>query len=149
MTRIDPSFYLNNQPRKAPSPDLGKEEFLQLLMAQIRNQDPLDPMDDREFISQMTTFSSLEQMINMNESINKLVTNQTVSPVIQYAHMIGKEVTYYKLDEKTGEIVLPRVEVKSQVVAISEKEGFPVIELANNAKIYTDEVIKVNKPSTD
>ena len=146
--KIDPSYYLSNQTREAPSGELGKDEFLKLLMAQIKNQDPLDPMDDKEFISQMTTFSSLEQMMNMNDSIQQLVRNQSVSPVIQYSHMIGKEVSYYKLDEETGDILEPKEIVTSQVKAISEKEGFAVIELQNDQKIYTDEVLRVTTPET-
>ncbi|GEM03431.1 hypothetical protein HMI01_04190 [Halolactibacillus miurensis] len=146
--KIDSSYYLSNQPKREPSSDLGKEEFLQLLMAQIRNQDPLDPMDDKEFIAQMTTFSSLEQMMNMNNSIQQLVHNQTVSPVIQYSHMIGKEVSYYKLDEESGEIIEPKEIITSQVKAISEKEGFAVIELENNQKIYTDEVLRISTQNT-
>nr|WP_089829737.1 flagellar hook assembly protein FlgD [Halolactibacillus halophilus] len=148
MMKIDPSYYLSNQTREAPSGDLGKDEFLKLLMAQIKNQDPLDPMDDKEFISQMTTFSSLEQMMNMNDSIQQLVRNQSVSPVIQYSHMIGKEVSYYKLDEESGDILEPKEIVTSQVKAISEKEGFAVIELINDQKIYTDEVLRVTTPET-
>jgi flagellar basal-body rod modification protein FlgD len=146
--KIDPSYYLSNQTREAPSGELGKDEFLKLLMAQIKNQDPLDPMDDKEFISQMTTFSSLEQMMNMNDSIQQLVRNQSVSPVIQYSHMIGKEVSYYKLDEETGDILEPKEIVTSQVKAISEKEGFAVIELENDQKIYTDEVLRVTTSKT-
>lgn len=146
--KIDPSYYLSNQTREAPSGELGKDEFLKLLMAQIKNQDPLDPMDDKEFISQMTTFSSLEQMMNMNNSIQQLVRNQSVSPVIQYSHMIGKEVSYYKLDEESGDILEPKEIVTSQVKAISEKEGFAVIELENDQKIYTDEVLRVSTPKT-
>ena len=148
MMKIDPSYYLSNQTREAPSGELGKDEFLKLLMAQIKNQDPLDPMDDKEFISQMTTFSSLEQMMNMNDSIQQLVRNQSVSPVIQYSHMIGKEVSYFKLDEETGDILEPKEIVTSQVKAISEKEGFAVIELENDQKIYTDEVLRVTTPGT-
>lgn len=148
MMKIDPSYYLSNLTREAPSGELGKDEFLKLLMAQIKNQDPLDPMDDKEFISQMTTFSSLEQMMNMNDSIQQLVRNQSVSPVIQYSHMIGKEVSYYKLDEESGDILEPKEIVTSQVKAISEKEGFAVIELENDQKIYTDEVLRVSTPKT-
>ncbi len=46
--------------------DLGKDAFLHLLTTQMANQDPLDPMDDREFIAQLAQFSSLEQMSNLN-----------------------------------------------------------------------------------
>jgi flagellar basal-body rod modification protein FlgD len=48
---------------------LGKNEFLQLLAVQMSNQDPLEPTSDTEFIAQLATFSSLEQMQEMNQSI--------------------------------------------------------------------------------
>ncbi|MFD2044106.1 flagellar hook assembly protein FlgD [Ornithinibacillus salinisoli] len=142
MTVIDPSLYLKNQSSaRTPSPDLGKDEFLKILMTQLQNQDPTSPMDDREFISQMTTFSSLEQTMNMAKSIDNLVQSQLISPVIQYSHMIGKEVTYEAYDEETGEKL---GEQKSNVIAVSQKEGWAILELENGEKVYADSVLQVS-----
>jgi len=52
--------------------DLGKDAFIQLLVTQLQNQDPLDPVDDKEFISQMAQFSALEQMQNLNTSFKDM-----------------------------------------------------------------------------
>ena len=52
--------------------EFGKDEFLKLLVAQLKNQDPLDPMDNQQFVSQLATFSSLEQLISINEGVGKL-----------------------------------------------------------------------------
>lgn len=51
--------------------ELGKDEFLNLLIAQLKNQDPLNPMKDTEFIAQLATFSTVEQIGNMNRTMEK------------------------------------------------------------------------------
>ncbi|ASN07385.1 flagellar hook assembly protein FlgD [Virgibacillus necropolis] len=145
MTKIDPSYYLQNQSTtRQPSPELGKEEFLQILMTQLQNQDPTNPMDDREFISQMASFSSLEQMMNMSKSIDTLVQSQLVSPVIKYSHMIGKEVSYQNYEEETGE----KLDIESSnVIAVSQKEGWAILELENGKKIYADAILQISDPN--
>lgn len=136
-------MYLRNQTQGVvqPNQDLGKDEFIKILMTQLQHQDPLNPMEDKDFVAQMATFSSLEQMMNMAKSIDTLVNNQMVSPVIQYSHMIAKEVTYESVDEETKE----ESEVTSKVIAVSQKDGWAVLELENGEKIYADGVIQVKE----
>ena len=57
---------------RASKQELGKDDFLQLLIAQLTHQDPTAPMDDTQFIAQMAQFSSLEQMTNMSTGFTKL-----------------------------------------------------------------------------
>ncbi len=52
--------------------ELGKTEFLKLLVTQLKNQDPLNPLDNEQFIAQLATFSSLEQLISINAAVTKL-----------------------------------------------------------------------------
>lgn len=55
-----------------PGQEVGKTEFLKLLVTQLQNQDPMNPMDNQEFIAQLATFSSLEQLISINKAVTKL-----------------------------------------------------------------------------
>ncbi|WP_036687889.1 flagellar hook assembly protein FlgD [Paucisalibacillus globulus] len=141
MTSIDPTLYLKNQTNiRVPSNELGKDEFLKILMTQIQNQDPTNPMEDREFISQLAQFSSLEQMMNMSGAIQDLVINQTINPIIQYSHMIGKTVSYQSFDKETGELIGIQT---SEVVSVSQSEGYAVLELTNGEKVYADFILEV------
>lgn len=144
MSKIDPSLYLHNQPSgRTPNPELGKDEFLKILMTQLQHQDPLNPMNDQDFIAQMATFSSLEQMMQMAGSIDMLVQNQLMSPVIQYSHMIGKEVTYDVFDEETGKKI---DEETSIVIAVTQKDGWAILKLENEEEVYADAITQIKDP---
>ncbi|MBN2319538.1 MAG: hypothetical protein JXR49_10700 [Acidobacteria bacterium] len=56
------------------SSDISKNEFLQLLVAQLQNQDPMNPVDNQQFLAQLATFSSLEQLISINDGIAELTS---------------------------------------------------------------------------
>ncbi|MGE3724463.1 MAG: flagellar hook capping FlgD N-terminal domain-containing protein [Candidatus Sericytochromatia bacterium] len=91
MPILDPLIF--NTPQKAadalPSQQMGKNDFLNLLMVQLRNQDPLNVQDDREFIAQMAQFSSLEQTTNLALALENLVGFQQLT---QGSSLLGKEV---------------------------------------------------------
>ena len=56
----------------ATDPTVNKQTFLQLLVTQIKNQDPLNPADGTQFLSQLAQFSELEQMINVNTNLQSI-----------------------------------------------------------------------------
>ena len=74
----------NNAAKTKTSQDLRKDDFLKLLVTQLKYPDPMSPMEDKEFISQMAQFTSLEQMKNMNNSVQ----------ITQATSFIGKQVTW-------------------------------------------------------
>lgn len=65
-----------NEQSSIPQKSLGKDDFLRLLVAQLQNQDPLSPMEDKEFVAQMAQFSSLEQMANLNNNLTAFMAIQ-------------------------------------------------------------------------
>lgn len=79
----------NKGGRKVGS-DMDKDAFLKLLVTQLKNQDPMKPMQDTEFIGQMAQFSSLEQMQNMNKLME---AQNNFAQLSQASSLIGQEVT--------------------------------------------------------
>ena len=74
---------------RVPVKMLGQNEFLKLLVTQMRNQDPMQPVSDTEFIAQMAQFSSLEQTKTMSADITKL---RQGNDFLQATNLLGKEV---------------------------------------------------------
>ena len=76
----------------AADQDLGKESFLNLLVTQLKYQDPLDPMENTEFVAQLSQFSSLEQLYNINTNLqNNAGISQSLSNSMS-AGLIGRNV---------------------------------------------------------
>nr|WP_309099352.1 flagellar hook assembly protein FlgD [Fredinandcohnia onubensis] len=149
-TKIDSSLYLSNlkQERKTGNDVLGKDDFLKILMTQLQNQDPMNPMEDKDFIAQMATFTSLEQMTNMNSTLEKFVTSQKGEQLLKYSSMIGKEVEYsFKTEDENGNEIINKGQ--GIVTSVSQKSGYIELELKGGTKIYSDEILKVKEPSNE
>lgn len=111
--------------------ELGKDDFLQLLITQLTHQDPTNPVSNEEFISQMAQFSSLEQMTNINSGIESLVQLQSTTAV----SFIGKTVTAY--DSTTGS-------TQAAVVnAVYFNDGEVILE-TESGYLYLEDVISVS-----
>ena len=87
--------------------ELGKDDFLKILITQLTHQDPTRPMEDREFIAQMAQFSSLEQMTNMSRDFNKLhnviASNQAINLIGKTVQITdGEQVVIGKVEEIMG-----------------------------------------------
>ena len=101
---------------------LDYDSFLQLLIAQMKNQDPTDPMDASEQIAQLATFSQVEQSIQMNSNLETLITGNALTNASSY---IGKTIT--SADEKTtGVIASVRVYSDTMVATTAEGKEIPI-----------------------
>ena len=97
--KYDRAKYEASQTKTAKKNDsLGKDAFLQLLVTQLRHQDPLSPDDNTQYIAQLAQFSSLEQMTQMVkgfENVSKLVSNIDSSVLVgSLSNMIGKNIQW-------------------------------------------------------
>ncbi len=126
-----------------PKSELGKTDFLQMLVTKLKYQDPLKPVSDESFIADMAQFSSLEQMSNLNSSFgsqhNALnVLNENLLALIimqnttQAAGLIGKTVVLQvpQTDLLTGETVTNTVE--GQVESVKFVDGMPKVIVNGN-----------------
>jgi flagellar basal-body rod modification protein FlgD len=77
---------------------LGKDDFLKLMVAQMKNQDPMNPADDKDNIAQMAQFSSLEQITNLASATQQLADRMSLT---QNVGLLGHNVTYTGTDGTT------------------------------------------------
>ncbi len=115
---------------------LGQDAFLQLLLAQLKNQDPLKPMDNTEFISQMAQLNSLNELMAMNKTMSSMITSQMVT---QGSALIGKTISA-NLD--TGESV-------SGVVSGMQIHGDKVTLTVDGESVPMDAVRTVTDTGAD
>ena len=85
--------------RQAMKQQLDKDDFLKLLVTELQHQDPTNPMQDREFIAQMAQFSSMEQMMNMNKSMESIVDKFNFQTTYG---LLGKNVEIYSQGKEEG-----------------------------------------------
>ena len=116
---------------RLPKQELGKSEFLELLITQLTHQDPTAPMQDTEFIAQMAQFSSLEQMMNMTETIGAM--NQSLASATAI-NAVGKNVEL----ESHGEIVYGMINAISQGASPEVEVNGNWYSWADVKKIYGD-----------
>lgn len=114
----------NTKRRTVEDNELGKDAFLQLLVTQLQYQDPLNPMDNTEFIAQTAQFTALEQMKNLNTTM----TNA------QAYGLIGKTVYAQSYNENTNKYE----DVTGVVSSVSVKAGKPYLMIGEKEVEYSN-----------
>jgi flagellar basal-body rod modification protein FlgD len=117
--------------------ELGKDQFLQILVTQLRNQDPMQPLQDKEFIAQMAQFSSLEQTMNMSKEITAL--RQSAGMV---AGLIGKEVSW------TEETDAGVVQYLGTVNSVLWRDGVQYVKVEDK-EVPIEDILSISEPTED
>jgi flagellar basal-body rod modification protein FlgD len=99
------------------SKSLGKDDFLKLFVAQLQHQDPMNPMDDMDFMGQMASFTTLEQVSKLASANEALASQQTMSNAVA---LIGRQVTYTGADQ---------VAITGTVERVDTKDGKPALRI--------------------
>jgi len=118
--------------KKSNGSVLGKDDFLKILMTQLSNQDPMQPMQDREFIAQMAQFTSVEQLTNMASEMKLLRQSLGAN-----SGLIGKDVSWLGKSE-TGATVTKTGTVDS--IIIREGNQYASVE---GEEIPLGEILKI------
>ncbi len=109
---------------------IGKNDFLKLLVAQLRNQDPMKPMEDQEFIAQMAQLNTVEQLTAMNTKLSEFLESETLS---QASALLGKMIVAEPSGANpiTGVVQEVRIEQGRPVLNVAGQE----VPLADVTKI--------------
>jgi flagellar basal-body rod modification protein FlgD len=107
---------------------LGKDDFLKLLVGQLRNQNPLEPTGSTEFIQQMTAFSTLEQVTNLAASSER---TEAALAAQQAMDLVGRTVTYVTDAGETAEGVVERAIFDGKVprLTIGERDDIVLAQV--------------------
>lgn len=150
INQVSTGAQQQNATKPVAKKELGKDDFLKLFITRLRYQNPLEPVNDEQFIAQMAQFSSLEQMQNMNASLTELLksekdgqdalqlllaiqsqTNQ-LSTLNQAVTLLGKEVT----------VSVGGTSIKGTVDKVVSEQGFPKLVI-DNQRYSLDQVVEV------
>jgi flagellar basal-body rod modification protein FlgD len=126
---------------------LGKDAFLQLLVTQLKNQNPLDPQDNSAFVAQLAQFSSLEGITTLNSTVSGLAGNYNSSQALQASSLVGRNVIVQtntaQLDDPskglTGSVNLS-TSIAEGTVTISQTGGELMLNLAGKGSVALSKV---------
>lgn len=107
---------------------MGRNEFLKLLVTQLENQDPLEPLKDQEFVAQLATFSSLEQLIDMNKRMDGLLSGQTDLVNSQALNLVGRAV----VADTAGQVRVDGASAEEVIYELPQTTSKVSIEIADS-----------------
>lgn len=142
--------YASSQQKNTIKNEMDRDAFLQLLVTQLRYQDPLEPQDNSEFVAEMAQFSSLEQMGNMSDTLaelNKLVSNIDTSVLVgQLSGMIGKGVDWTETTNYADEEGNPQVKtdaLSGVITGVTVADGTTKVIVDSNGQTYQVDIANI------
>lgn len=117
--------------------EMTKDDFLKLFVAQLQHQDPLNPDNGAEMATKLAQFNSLEQMMNMNQTLDKMVNSQNIDRNLQMVGYVGKEVSL-----QGGRIKLDGDSISESSYQISRPASKASIEIrdSSGSLVYEREI---------
>ncbi|MGE8482387.1 MAG: flagellar hook assembly protein FlgD [Pseudomonas sp.] len=107
---------------------LGKDAFLQLLVTQLKNQNPLDPQDNSAFVAQLAQFSSLEGITTLNDTVSGIAGNYNSSQALQASSLVGRSVI-----AQTDKAVVDTSKSLNGTVVVPTSVSAATVKITNSA----------------
>ena len=137
------SIVQNNQyaPQASNNPQqtMGKDDFMKLMLLQMRNQDPLEPMDNQAMLSQLAQFSSLEQMENLNSNFTNINNSESF---MSATRLLGQNVEVQVANAAGNSYNI----ISSKVKSVNFTMQGPMLTLENGLTSSIEDIVKVSQP---
>jgi len=138
---------------KTAKKTLDKDDFLQLFITQLVHQNPMEPLDNDQFIAQMSQFTAVEQMTNSAATLTKLLSaqeeNNELLSMMLYSQMSSVSKLMYESSSLIGRTVIAVKEggtpMQGRVVRVTLNGGDAQIEFANGASFSLGDIVQISE----
>ena len=129
-------YYLDNQQTQKPTQELDKNAFMQILVNQLKYQNPMEPQDSETFINQMVQLSTMEQMANLTANIERMLQSNEFNRAVS---LIGHQVTALNTNGEP---------VEGTIEKVSMAAGEPRL-VVNNSEYSLGQIVNISKPPVE
>ncbi|OON97992.1 MAG: hypothetical protein ATN36_00220 [Epulopiscium sp. Nele67-Bin005] len=136
LTTSESSYFQLDTSSREPVQDMGKDEFIQLLVTQLKYQDPFEPMDNTEMVAQLAQFSALEQMMNVAQATEKQMIHSMIGDYVEYSYTNDEGQTEYYI----GKVDYVKLSGSEYLLGLGDHE----ISLDNVYQVYDADNITTN-----
>lgn len=128
--------------------ELGKDDFIKLMSAQLKHQDPMSPMKNEQMAAQLAQFSALEQMVNVNTNLEKMTAAQRPTDNVLAASLIGKRImtdsskfVFQKGSQPEMKFDLPQ-DAENLAVSVVDQKGEIIREIELGAMVKGQQALR-------